>query len=230
MDDIDTVVLIPYRNRKEHLDYFISHSWGLILKYIPNAKLVIIEQEEGHMFNSGKLLNIGVKEYYGRTKYFIRNDVDINPTDKIMNLFTKEPKKNHIVGIVNSPCTTLGGVYKIRSKDIMEMNGHPNDYWGWGCEDRALYNRAKFYKKTIDYHHLMSDKEIHKYILRFDDVNDRVNSNLSGKTMFEYDIFQRLPRDMQEKNIRQNGIHNVDYTILERTPIGDSIEIIKVRI
>ena len=29
------------------------------------------------------------------------------------------------------------------------LNGYPNDYWGWGCEDDDMYKRVRHYNLTL---------------------------------------------------------------------------------
>ncbi len=56
----DTVIIIPYRAREKHLEYFIENTVPLLQKHIPNSKVVIIEQDwNNKLFNRGCLLNIG---------------------------------------------------------------------------------------------------------------------------------------------------------------------------
>ena len=42
----------------------------------------------------------------------------------------------------------------LRKKVILDINGHPNNIWGWGIEDRALYYRSQIknykYKTVVD--------------------------------------------------------------------------------
>ena len=52
------VIIIPYRNRKSHLDYFLTHSVPLLTEHLEDTKVVVVEQTEGTLFNRGKLLNI----------------------------------------------------------------------------------------------------------------------------------------------------------------------------
>ncbi len=70
-------IVIPYRNRKEHLDYFIKHTVPLIENLLLKTKVVVVEQCEGKLFNRGKLLNVGFKKYINETEYFITNEVEI---------------------------------------------------------------------------------------------------------------------------------------------------------
>ena len=52
------IILIPYRNRKKHLEYFLKSSAPLLKKYT-RFKILIIQQTPGKLFNNGKLLNVG---------------------------------------------------------------------------------------------------------------------------------------------------------------------------
>ena len=191
----ETCIIIPYRNRKKDLDYFLKHSWPLIKKNVNNCLLLIIEQEEGKLFNRGHVLNCGfdfIQQYvqHQSIKYCIFHDVDLNPTYKIIHLYKKDIDQNNILGIFNSPQMTLGGIIKINTEDFKQINGFPNNFWGWGAEDRALYNRAIFCNKQINYNYYTKDKNINDFILRFNDIDDRKKDNLCYKTDIEYYKFK----------------------------------------
>ena len=63
----DTVICIPYRNRKAHLDYFLANSVPLLEHCFPDAHVVVVEQsDDGRLFNRGKLLNVAFHEYKDR--------------------------------------------------------------------------------------------------------------------------------------------------------------------
>ena len=174
------IIIIPYRDRESHIDYFIKNSVPLIEKYMPRTKIVVIEQEEGKLFNRGSLLNIGFSLYKNKTVYFITHDVDINPTEKfITEKYNIKLLNNNIQGLFTSVCNTLGGIIKISCSDIHNINGFPNNFWGWGGEDTALQKRAEFYNKKIS-KFLLNDKSCKdEYMIRFDDVNDRDTRNNS---------------------------------------------------
>ena len=105
------IIIIPYRDRESHIDYFIKNSVPLIEKYMPRTKIVVIEQEEGKLFNRGSLLNIGFSLYKNKTVYFITHDVDINPTEKfITEKYNIKLLNNNIQGLFTSVCNTLGGI------------------------------------------------------------------------------------------------------------------------
>ena len=148
----ENIIAIPFRNRQEHLEYFIKNTVPLLQEYLPNSKVVVIEQNEGKLFNRGMILNVAFKEYENKTKYFFTHDVDINPTEKcIKEHYTKQVNNTDVLGIYTSQYNTLGGIIKISNQTLHQLNGFPNDIWGWGSEDKALQNRAEYYniKKTI---------------------------------------------------------------------------------
>jgi len=38
----------------------------------------------------------------------------------------------------------------MRGSTLKKINGFPNDYWGWGHEDKDILNRANFYNCKIN--------------------------------------------------------------------------------
>ena len=113
----------------------------LLKKHLPNSKVVVVEQNEGKLFNRGAILNVVFKEYENKTKYFITHDVDLNPTEKcITKYYAKEVKNSDIIGIYTSIWNTLGGIIKVKNDTIYKINGFPNDILGWGTEDKAFFN------------------------------------------------------------------------------------------
>ena len=137
----ENIIAIPFRNRDRHLDYFIKNTVPLIEKYLPNTKVVVIEQKDGKQFNRGALLNVAFKEYQNKTNFFFTHDVDMNPSSEIVkSIYTKENIQMFRVKKIHD--SSLGGVIKVKHDVIFDLNGFPNNIWGWGIEDRALYFRC----------------------------------------------------------------------------------------
>lgn len=219
---LDNVIIIPYREREKHLEYYIANTVPLLQKHIPNGKVVIIEQDwNNKLFNRGCILNIGVKEYENKTVHCMTQDVDINPFEETIIKYYVDPiPENTIKGIYTSVCNTLGGIIKLQSKTFFDINGFPNDIWGWGHEDKALQNRAEFKEINIEKNILNNGPNQSKYFNRFNDVNDRVpcrNRNYFNKKS-------------SEQEISSTGLNNLQYKILERKNINDYVELIKVNI
>ena len=253
------IIIIPYRNREAQLQLFIKNVVPLFEKYLKNFKLVIVEQEEGKLFNRGKILNIGVNEYKDNALCFITHDIDIQPNEKaILEFYCNKNENNHvnsgnniiniddsdatgdsdrnnnkIVGIYTSECNTLGGIIKFNKCIFTKINGYTNEYWGWGCEDKALQNRAEFLSANIHKNIRTNDNKKYEYFKIIDDVSDRKMDNAFGsKTNFEYSKFNSLSHNEKIKNMLSSGLNNLEYKILERRNLNDNenIELIKVSV
>ena len=231
MTEYENIIIIPYRNRKEHLELFIKDVIPLFEKYLKPFKVVIIEQEVGKLFNRGMLLNIGFNEYKDKSKYFFTHDVDIYPNEKcIKEIYTKE-EYNNIVGIYTSDCNTLGGIIKFTTNNFEKLNGFPNNFWGWGVEDKALQNRVEYMKIQVNKTILKNDKNRFDYFTIKNDVDDRLmDTFFNDKTHFEYNIFNTLIDSIKINYIMNSGLNNLTYKIISRETINENIEIIKVSI
>jgi hypothetical protein len=223
------IIIIPYRNRQKHLDYFLANSAPLLKKNIDNLEIIIVEQNEGKIFNRGILLNIGFHYYNNPDYYYITQDVDINPIHKeTLEQYNKDVSKNFL-RIFSSHCGTLGGVIKFKGSIFQKINGFPNNHWGWGHEDKNLKNRADFYKVICNTFMETNNKKRDEYFLRFDDINDRIKSKDVNKKYYNnYRLFEKLNQQKKLEYINQSGINNLQYKILEDIQINDFIKKIKV--
>lgn len=144
------LIIIPYRNRKEHLDKLKES-----LEYFHNHGLdtVIVEQSEGYPFNRGLLLNIGVKSFPDK-EYYILHDVDLVPDKELIKYYFEFPinpihigfrgqrySKDKVRPFTIDLVNFLGGVLSISKEDYLRTNGMSNRFWGWGGEDNVQINR-----------------------------------------------------------------------------------------
>ena len=220
----DTVLCIPYRNRKHQLDYFLEHSVPAIEAHAGAVHFVIIEQsEDGQLFNRGKLLNVAFKEFETRAVHCMTHDVDINPKDeRVLTQYGIPIEENAVLGIYTSSCNTLGGIVKCRLSTMKKCNGFPNDFWGWGVEDKALQNRCEVNQITIRKTILNNDPLRAFYFTIFNDVEDRVKSDdFTARTHHEYNRTMTL--DERKVQIESNGLSNVSYKILRTTLVSPNV-------
>ena len=236
MSEFSNVILIPYRNRKEHLDIFINDAIPLFKKYLEPFKVVVIEQEEGKIFNRGMLLNIGFNEYKDKSEFFYNHDVDVYPNEicvKEYYIHDKYKCSDSFVGIYTPPCNTLGTIIKFHKSLFNKINGYPNNFWGWGVEDKALQNRVEFMKIPITKILFRNSPNVSDYMTIRNDINDRIkNDSFQYKTNFEYEIFNKLTEEEKYKRIMSSGLNNLGYKIIKREFISNdtNIELIKVSI
>lgn len=136
-------LIIPYRDREEHLATFIPH----IQRFLENLPydLIIIEQVLGKPFNRGKLLNIGYILAKCNCTYLCFHDVDMLPLQADYR-YPVEP--THLATSVEQFGYDMpypeyfGGVTLINTVDFECVNGYANAYWGWGREDDDLRIRC----------------------------------------------------------------------------------------
>lgn len=211
------VILIPYRDRAMHLDYFLKNSAPLLHEQLPDTRIVVVEQTaDNRLFNRGKLLNVGFGLYKDKTTYFITHDVDVNPKHTILNAYKEEIADNVVKGIYTSACNTLGGIIKIKSSAIHRCNGFPNDFWGWGVEDKALQNRCDFFglvKKTTV---LNDNPNRADYFMIYNDVDDRKKERFHEKTDYEYNVFPRKADREKITHILQSGLNTLTYKVVKQ--------------
>ena len=147
-------IIIPYRDqiqqkRKEQLEYFIpfitDYLKGLGESY--HFHIIVVEQsEDGRKFNRGKLLNVGfcIAQKKG-CKYCIFHDVDLIPDNTLRSYYGFYPYQPLHLAAVWEKYQHLpvffGGVCAFNCDHFRAVNGFPNDFWGWGCEDEELYYR-----------------------------------------------------------------------------------------
>jgi hypothetical protein len=223
-----TILIIPYRNRDSHLAYFLEKSFPKLKETIPNLEIIIVEQTEGKKFNRGATINIGFN-YYNQDEYdYITQDVDVNPIiQEAVDFYKREVQCDCFLGIY-SDGGTLGGVIKCKGSTFRKVNGFPNDYWGWGHEDKELQNRAEFFhcnvEKIIKFHEYERKK---RYFQIFQDNHVREES---GKWSTAYQQFKRNDVNIQKYNIMNNGLTTLKYTILEETQLQTDVKKIKVEI
>lgn len=134
-------ILIPYRNRAEHLKQFIPH----YRKLLPYADITLIEQADDQPFNRGKLLNIGWLETREHCDYTSQHDIDmLGIRNRVDYSYPKQP--THLATHVSQFHNVMpypeyfGGVTLFNHADMELVRGYSNHIWGWGCEDNLLYD------------------------------------------------------------------------------------------
>ena len=223
-----TVIIVPYRDRHAHLEYFLKNSYPLLNKKINNLEILIVEQNFGKKFNRGLMINIGFHFYNNEDYYYITQDVDVNPVlEESFDMYNYKLKKNEIYAIYSDE-NTLGGLVKFKGSDYKNINGFPNDFWGWGCEDKELLNRAEFknitIKRSIGFYDI---KTREKYFLIFQDNHLRESNNKYGES---YILWNRLTNDQKNIKLQMNGLTNLNYKIISEEDLFNNVKKIKVEV
>lgn len=143
-------IIIPYRNRYEHLVTFLYNLHPVLLRQQIDYQIFVVEQEGTGQFNRAMLMNVGSVEALKERQFdcFIFHDVDLLPEDD-RNLYTCPEQPRHMSVAVDKfryrlPYADLfGGVSAMSREHFQMVNGFSNAFWGWGGEDDDMANRIK---------------------------------------------------------------------------------------
>ncbi|CAK8672345.1 uncharacterized protein LOC143465946 [Clavelina lepadiformis] len=144
-----TAIVIPYRNRLDHLMLFVRHMHSILQRQEIEYGIYVINLAGDALFNRAKLLNIGFKEvmkHFPGYDCIIFHDVDLLPEDD-RNLYTCSSEPKHMSAAINIfhykiPYQQIfGGVTAMTPEQFRLVNGYSNEYWGWGGEDDDMFRR-----------------------------------------------------------------------------------------
>ena len=219
--------IIPYRNRKEHLDELIRRYSDVLKNKDIDAKFFIIHQMNPREFNRGAMKNIGFLEV-SKTRpdgLFIFHDVDVFPVS--WELIKYETKRGYFRRpIYNGFEGNLGLICSCWKEDFEKTNGFPN-YWGWGVEDATLYERALKNGIIIDETNMVNYKDETKVINpnHYRNVQKERNDGIKNKdilleerktgkvtdglTSIEYEVISSF------ELVPQFTVNNVDFKLKE---------------
>ena len=201
----DTIFIIPYRDRKEHLYFFNIYMKHILEEWSNNSyEIYFAHQVDNRPFNRGAMKNLGflaIKDKYPNDYHnitFIFHDVDTIPYKK--NLLSYKTTQNHINHFYGFKFA-LGGIFAIKGCDFEKINGFPN-IWGWGLEDNEIQNRALNNGMIIDRNEFFESGS--KSILQFIDGIKKTIINRQRPV----DIYNDY------KNDGINTLKNINYDIV----------------
>lgn len=217
------LIVIPYRDRKHHLDKLLSYL-TLVLQdqAITHYKIVSVEQTPDKLFNRGMLCNIGFLQYSDYCDYVCFHDVDMicSPIDYGYFPYPKclLSKRSRIGNVTEK---YFSGVVTFPREYFLHINGYSNEYWGWGCEDDDLVERCSALN-----------------VLIFRDEGycadlDLLHSKLKVKNNPNYHLNNQRLKLLQQKNnnekislIIKDGLNNCKFDLISTTENSNHTHII----
>jgi hypothetical protein len=213
--------IIPYRNRKEHLDEFIRRFTEYLKDRDIDAQFYIIHQINPGDFNRGALNNIGFLEFC-KTRpdgLFIFHDVDTYPT--YWGSIPYEAKHGEFKRpVMNSSPENLGLICSCWKEEFERTNGFAN-YWGWGAEDGALYFRAKKQGIYINENNMIDYKDL-RYVINLEHYRN------ADKQHFNSAKNSTLLEKEKQTGDSSNGLTNLEYEVLSSFELAPRFTIINV--
>ena len=197
-------IIVPYRDRKEHLDQFLPHMKKALAKE-QNFNILIVEQLDARPFNRAKLLNVGYDYSKSDYDYFCFHDVDMLP---MLSDYSYCEDPTHLATIVEQFQWALpyqeyfGGVTIFNKESFEKVNGYSNDYHGWGAEDDDIYRRCigkgifprrkQCSFKSLHHERIINESQYQKNVEK---LNNFDINNLDGLSSLKYEIKQELIED-----------------------------------
>lgn len=210
-------ILVPYRDRKVDYESFVSFMPEFLTRLFgTNWRIVIMEQVAGKDFNRGALLNAGFLLCDDISGNYFLHDIDTLPISDVSQSRYTLDCCEEIIGIYNSVCDTLGGIVKISGSMFVQMNGFPNNYFGWGVEDKALQNRANAYNFPINKLLLNDESGCAHFKISASPAVQRP-ANLAARTMYEYSLFPQYSPEEQDSLIVINGLNTCKFDVVSHS-------------
>lgn len=206
---------VRYNQLLKFIDYMPKYLSKLGKKY--EFKIIIVEQNNSKKFNRGRLLNIGFLLTKHKFNYFIFHDVDLIPDINLLHYYGCYPSNPiHLASIWDkytkgSFSFYFGGVNSFNKKDFENINGYPNNYWGWGGEDDELYDRV------VDNNLVVICPKDGKYE---EEEHDKPTKN--EEFPFKDKIIARLEREKWY----ENGLNYLKYKIIKDNETNDFFTIL----
>lgn len=192
-----------------------------MLSQICDYDIILVEQSEKYLFNIGKLKNIGFdylcKNSNATYSNFIFSDIDTIPdsniidyifklTDSLNSLAVKGTRYESMDAKTSRPF--IGALISCTKNIFEELNGFPNNFYGWQGEDENMLIRLYAINKPLyipTNGKIIDIEEIDGYKKTMD-VKSVELKNEKEKNSWE--------KNYNWKNYKQNGLSNLNYTVL----------------
>ena len=201
-------IVVPYRDREEHLKEFVPHIKNLLNNQKIPHKIIIVEQSDKKSFNRAKLLNIGYDILKDECDYFCFHDVDHIPEEGADYSWVDNP--THLSHYVSQFYYVLpynkmfGGVSMFNKKDFIKVNGFSNTFWGWGGEDDEIRLRC-------DREGLKVDRRPNRYT-SLPHPKAKIKEEEYSENVKE---LNNIKINKNSEEYKTNGLNSLIYTILE---------------
>jgi hypothetical protein len=223
---IKTAIITIYRdngsgNREKQKEIFLKTMSKLLEPYGTYHIYVIEQSDDGNKFNIGKLKNIGF-DIASKQKYdnYVFTDIDMIPDSDLIEYYFKKCKYPvhlaHKGTRYNSKNTNIffGAVNMFSKTQFQNINGYPNNFWGWGGEDDELLLRINDCKMNINIPSIGSVIDIEETNNREVTIKNKlVNLNKESSK------YEKLAVHANTWN--KNGINKLNYNII--STVNDNV-------
>jgi len=198
--------------------------------------IILVEQNYTDKFNIGKLKNIGFDYLTNKLgkKYdnYIFSDIDMIPDSLLLEYYFKitdsinglawKGTRYEILDLRNKT-PFVGGVISCTSTVFKQLNGYPNNFYGWEGEDvnfllrmyeenKPLYINKKGKVIDIEEDEQFTTKQVKDKLLQLKQDNER-----------EENVYEK---NIEYKNYKQNGLNTLMYDVIQEFSYPNNYHII----
>ena len=217
-------IVIPYRDRAEHLAQLLPHfatyfSRDKLDRYL-SVSFHVIEQSGTGLFNLGLVRNCGYLLTREDSDYTCFHDVYYLP---IWADYSWTPTAARLVWhglrLPEDPEFFFGAVNMFNNEVFEELNGFPTVYWGWGGEDQEMLKRC-----------ILTDLAVERRDGTFRALPhaDRGYSKpgvMNDEGMRNLALFESRHENMLDL-IKEDGLTTSDFKLLRKSPISLKGEVV----
>jgi glycosyl transferase family 7 (putative galactosyltransferase) len=216
--DKSLAIVVPYRDRAEHLRKFVPH----LATYFQRDKLDrhiafslhVVEQSGTAVFNRGRLRNCGYALARESADYVCFHDVDYLPLWADYSWSARPARLAwHGLTLREDPEFFFGAVVLFDKAAFEHVNGYPNVYWGWGCEDLELGCRCTLAGFGFD-------KRDGTYLsLPHRHAGYTASGARTDEAQQTHALFQKRRSSLADFMTR-DGLSNLKFELLDKRPIS----------
>ena len=217
---IHIVIVIPYRDRKEHYQKIVQNIQRMRRSYW-KLHVIVVEQTSVGYFRRGWLLNIGIAEARKRfaddNVCLVTHDVDMIADSKVDYGWCDRPTQIcSELSCFNDGVPYLtygGGVVQASFEDWYAVNGFTNNAHGWGGEDDDLYHRFRINNLLTKKGHLRRPL---KGFGKCHCMNDKNHTKRERHPEEYKNIVQQITRMKKgSKEWQSDGLNTLTYNVVE---------------
>lgn len=192
-----------------------------LLNGICNYDIITVEQSSGELFNIGKLKNVGfdylINKQQNKYDNIIFTDIDIIPDSELLDYYFKETTSLNSLANFGTryesrdPNAKFTGALISATPDFFkEMNGYPNNFWGWGDEDVNILLRLSELSKPLYANKNGRVIDLEEINYKKKTVSEKIDE-LNTNKLREGSVYEK---NANYKNFKDNGLSNLNYDIL----------------
>ena len=223
----DVVMVIPFRNRNEHLNRFLPKMRDFFFNTTVKYLILVVEQSDNGLFNRAWLTNVGLdymKRNNIKAKCIVQHDVDrypkqfVNYTDCETPIQLNSENDQWRGGLPYNGYT--GGVVSMNTRDWERVNGASNSFFGYGGEDDDLFFRLKINKMLDPKTGFI--RRPPRGFGKFSEWHDKFHNKRVRDPRANVLMHKRLNEMQSGSDVwRKDGLNSVKYDLLYEDQMSD---------